>query len=94
MKQDSRNPESDSQSHSQGAIHAAPALAAAKPIASKRSEKCKCCRIFSVLRRTRKLLVITGDERIFELPTGFSERLHGLLSEVLPSLSGNNDSFS
>jgi predicted anti-sigma-YlaC factor YlaD len=42
-----------------------------------------CRRCSAVYDSTRKMLVITGDERVFELPTGFSERLHGFLSEVL-----------
>jgi hypothetical protein len=29
------------------------------------------------------MLVITGDERAFEVPTGFSERLHGFLNNVI-----------
>jgi anti-sigma factor RsiW len=42
-----------------------------------------CRRCSAVYDSTRKMLVITGDERIFELPAGFSERLHGFLNEVL-----------
>jgi hypothetical protein len=29
------------------------------------------------------MLVITGDERVFEVPMGFSERLHDFLNEVI-----------
>ena len=42
-----------------------------------------CRRCSAVYDSTRKMLVITGDERVFELPTGFSERLHGFLSAAL-----------
>jgi anti-sigma factor RsiW len=42
-----------------------------------------CRRCSAVYDSTRKVLVITGDERVFELPTGFSERLHGFLNEAL-----------
>jgi predicted anti-sigma-YlaC factor YlaD len=42
-----------------------------------------CRRCSAVYDSTRKMLVITGDERVFELPTGFSERLHGFLREAL-----------
>jgi hypothetical protein len=42
-----------------------------------------CRRCSAVYDSTRKMLVITGDERVFELPTGFSERLHGFLNEAL-----------
>lgn len=42
-----------------------------------------CRRCSAVYDSTRKMLVITGDECVFELPTGFSERLHGFLNEAL-----------
>ncbi len=42
-----------------------------------------CRRCSAVYDSMRKMLVITGDERVFELPTGFSERLHGFLNEAL-----------
>jgi len=29
------------------------------------------------------MLVITGDERIFEIPAGFSERLHAFLGATI-----------
>jgi predicted anti-sigma-YlaC factor YlaD len=45
----------------------------------------RCHRCTAVYDSTRKMLVITGDERIFEVPTGFSERLHGFLDKVIAS---------
>lgn len=42
-----------------------------------------CRRCSAVYDSTRKMLVITGDERIFELPAGFSERLHRFLNDAL-----------
>jgi predicted anti-sigma-YlaC factor YlaD len=42
-----------------------------------------CRRCSAVYDSTRKMLVITGDERVFEIPTGFSERLHGFLNKML-----------
>lgn len=42
-----------------------------------------CRRCSAVYDSTRKMLVITGDERIFELPAGFSERLHRFLNSSL-----------
>jgi predicted anti-sigma-YlaC factor YlaD len=42
-----------------------------------------CRRCSAVYDSTRKMLVITGDERVFEIPTGFSERLHDFLNEVI-----------
>jgi len=42
-----------------------------------------CRRCNAVYDSTRKLLVITGDERIFDLPTGFSARLHRFLDRTM-----------
>lgn len=46
-----------------------------------------CRRCSAVYDSTRKLLVIAGDERIFELPAGFSARLHGFLDRAI--MGGN-----
>ena len=37
-------------------------------------ENCEICS--AVLDSTRNILVLTADDRTFELPLGFSERLH------------------
>jgi predicted anti-sigma-YlaC factor YlaD len=42
-----------------------------------------CHRCSAVYDSTRKMLVITGDERIIEIPAGFSERLHTFLDSSL-----------
>jgi anti-sigma factor RsiW len=42
-----------------------------------------CRRCSAIYDSTRKMLVITGDERVFELPAGFSERLHSFLNKTL-----------
>lgn len=42
-----------------------------------------CRRCNAVYDSTRKLLVITADERIFELPAGFSARLHRFLDRAI-----------
>ncbi len=42
-----------------------------------------CRRCTAVYDSTRKMLVITGDERVFKVPTGFSDRLHAFLDGVL-----------
>jgi hypothetical protein len=41
-----------------------------------------CHRCTAVYDSTRKMLVITGDERVFEVPAGFSERLHAFLDKA------------
>ncbi len=43
----------------------------------------RCHRCTAVYDSTRKMLVITGDERMFEIPAGFSERLHTFLDSSL-----------
>lgn len=42
------------------------------------------CHRCSVLHdSTRKVLYIVGDERVFEIPAGYSTRLHRFLAEKL-----------
>ena len=48
-----------------------------------------CHRCTAVYDSTRKRLVITGDERVFELPAGFSERLHGFLEKLITNPEAN-----
>lgn len=43
----------------------------------------RCRRCSVVYDSTRKMLVITGDERVFEIPAGFSERLHSFLDATI-----------
>jgi predicted anti-sigma-YlaC factor YlaD len=43
----------------------------------------RCHRCTAVYDSTRKMLVITGDERVFEIPAGYSERLHSFLDSSL-----------
>lgn len=38
---------------------------------------CRCCSV--LLDSVRKVVVISGDERTFELPLGYEERLHAFL---------------
>ena len=45
-----------------------------------------CRRCSAVYDSTRKMLVITGDERVIEVPAGFSERLHGFLDVTLSKM--------
>ena len=44
-------------------------------------EHCEICS--AVLDSTRNILVLTADGRTFELPVGYSERLHERLEEEL-----------
>jgi hypothetical protein len=49
-------------------------------------ENCEICS--AILDSTRNVLVLTADNRTFELPVGYSERLHGRLEEVLREETG------
>ncbi len=42
-----------------------------------------CRRCSAVYDSTRKMLVITGDERVFEVPSGYSGRLHRFLDKAI-----------
>jgi anti-sigma factor RsiW len=44
-------------------------------------ESCEVCS--AVLDSTRNILVLTADERTYELPAGYSERLHQRLTVVI-----------
>lgn len=44
----------------------------------------KTCHRCSILHDTlRKVVIIAADERTFELPAGYSERLHGFIDQHL-----------
>jgi len=42
---------------------------------------CEICS--AVLDSTRNIVILVADDRVFELPAGFSERLHERIAEVL-----------
>jgi anti-sigma factor RsiW len=42
-----------------------------------------CRHCAAVLDSTRNILVLVGDDRTFELPVGYSDRLHARLSEFI-----------
>jgi len=44
-------------------------------------ETCEVCS--AILDSTRNILVLTADDRTYELPVGFSERLHAKLQAVI-----------
>jgi anti-sigma factor RsiW len=47
-------------------------------------EHCEICS--AILDSTRNILILTADDRVFELPVGYSERLHARLDAELTSL--------
>jgi hypothetical protein len=46
-------------------------------------EHCEVCS--AILDSTRNILVLTADDRVFELPVGFSDRLHARLAREIDS---------
>jgi anti-sigma factor RsiW len=48
-------------------------------------EHCELCS--AILDSTRNVIILTADDRVFELPAGFSERLHARLDEELSNSS-------
>jgi Putative zinc-finger len=46
-------------------------------------EHCEICS--AVLDSSRNIIVLTADDRVFQLPLGFSKRLHAKLSEEMRS---------
>jgi len=45
-----------------------------RTVVQKHLEHCEICS--AILDSTRNIIILTADDRIFELPAGFSERLH------------------
>jgi len=46
-------------------------------IVQKHLDHCEVCS--AILDSTRNIIILTADDRVFELPVGFSERLHARL---------------
>jgi hypothetical protein len=44
-------------------------------------ETCEICS--AILDSTRNIIILMADDRVFELPLDFSQRLHARLDEVL-----------
>lgn len=44
-------------------------------------EHCEICS--AILDSTRNILILTADDRVFELPLGYSERLHARLEAAM-----------
>ena len=48
-------------------------------------EHCEICS--AILDSTRNILILTADDRVFELPLGYSERLHARLEEEMKTIA-------
>jgi hypothetical protein len=51
----------------------------------KHLEQCGICS--AILDSTRNILILTADERVFELPLGYSDRLHARLEAEIQGIS-------
>lgn len=51
----------------------------------KHLDHCEICS--AILDSTRNILILTADERVFELPLGFSERLHARLDAEIAGMT-------
>jgi len=61
-----------------------------KDLVQRHLEHCEICS--AILDSTRNILVLTADDRVFELPVGYSERLHARLAkEIARRPSGLDD---
>lgn len=49
-------------------------------------ETCEICS--AVLDSTRNVVILMADDRVFELPAGYSERLHARIEKELEDSSG------
>jgi Putative zinc-finger len=50
-------------------------------LVQKHLENCEICS--AVLDSTRNILILTADDRVFELPAGYSQRLHARLAREI-----------
>jgi hypothetical protein len=57
----------------------------------KHLEHCEICS--AILDSTRNILILSADERVFELPLGFSERLHARLQAEIGGLAARPGSM-
>ena len=52
----------------------------------KHLDHCEICS--AILDSTRNVIILTADDRVFELPVGFSERLHARLAREIHGANG------
>ena len=56
----------------------------ARDLVQRHLEHCEVCS--AILDSTRNILILTADERVFELPMGYGERLHARVEEEISGL--------
>lgn len=60
-----------------------------REVVQRHLEHCEICS--AILDSTRNIIVLTADERVFELPVGFSDRLHARLAQEIGDTRSSRD---
>jgi predicted anti-sigma-YlaC factor YlaD len=60
-----------------------------KELVQKHLENCEICS--AILDSTRNILILTADDRIFELPAGYSERLRARLAREIRGTNNRSE---
>jgi anti-sigma factor RsiW len=60
-----------------------------REVVQRHLEHCEICS--AILDSTRNIIVLTADERVFELPVGFSDRLHARLAREIGDIRIQRD---
>lgn len=63
-----------------------------KALVQRHLEHCEICS--AILDSSRNILVLTADDHVFELPVGFSERLHARLALAIGTSYGRTHDVS
>ncbi|UWZ84416.1 anti-sigma factor family protein [Occallatibacter riparius] len=54
-----------------------------REVVQKHLDHCEICS--AILDSTRNIIILTADDHVFELPVGFSERLHARIDLEFPA---------
>lgn len=60
-----------------------------KELVQKHLANCEICS--AILDSTRNILILTADSRVFELPVGYSQRLHARLAREIHGARSHPD---
>ena len=60
-----------------------------KELVQKHLENCEICS--AILDSTRNILILTADDRVFELPAGYSERLRARLAREIRDANNHSE---
>jgi anti-sigma factor RsiW len=60
-----------------------------RDLVQKHLENCEICS--AILDSTRNILILTADDRVFELPAGYSERLHARLAREIRAANSRTE---